>query len=160
LKAKTKPLLDKCLEKEKWFNKGYMKVLEMTLDFVKDNDPKLYDEIKFDLNKVDLVYTHTLPSNDTDMVNNIVNLANKELLAPEIALQGLSFIPNVDDYLKLVKKHNEYIDSRKNNGNNENKDGGVNATNLERQNDKVQSAKQMDNKQNFINGKSQDIVEQ
>ena len=160
LKAKTKPLLDKCLEKEKWFNKGYMKVLEMTLDFVKDNDPKLYEEIKFDLNKVDLVYTHTLPSNDTDMVNNIVNLANKELLAPEIALQGLSFIPNVDDYLKLVKKHNEYIDSRKNNGNNENKDGGVNATNLERQNDKVQSAKQMDNKQNFINGKSQDIVEQ
>ena len=160
LKAKTKPLLDKCLEKEKWFNKGYMKVLEMTLDFVKDNDPKLYEEIKFDLNKVDLVYTHTLPSNDTDMVNNIVNLANKELLAPEIALQGLSFIPNVDDYLKLVKKHNEYIDSRKNNGNNENKDGGVNATNLERQNDKVQSVKQMDNKQNFINGKSQDIVEQ
>lgn len=160
LKAKTKPLLDKCLEKEKWFNKGYMKVLEMTLDFVKDNDPKLYEEIKFDLNKVDLVYTHTLPSNDTDMVNNIVNLANKELLAPEIALQGLSFIPNVDDYLKLAKKHNEYIDSRKNNGNNENKDGGVNATNLERQNDKVQSAKQMDNKQNFINGKSQDIVEQ
>ena len=160
LKAKTKPLLDKCLEKEKWFNKGYMKVLEMTLDFVKDNDSKLYEEIKFDLNKVDLVYTHTLPSNDTDMVNNIVNLANKELLAPEIALQGLSFIPNVDDYLKLVKKHNEYIDSRKNNGNNENKDGGVNATNLERQNDKVQSVKQMDNKQNFINGKSQDIVEQ
>ena len=160
LKAKTKPLLDKCLEKEKWFNKGYMKVLEMTLDFVKDNDPKLYEEIKFDLNKVDLVYTHTLPSNDTDMVNNIVNLANKELLAPEIALQGLSFIPNVDDYLKLVKKHNEYIDSRKNNGNNENKNGGVNATNLERQNDKVQSVKQMDNKQNFINGKSQDIVEQ
>lgn len=160
LKAKTKPLLDKCLEKEKWFNKGYIEVLKMTLDFVQDNDKKLYSEIKFDLNKVDLVYTHTLPSNDTDMVNNIVNLANKELLAPEIALQGLSFIPNVDDYIKLVKKHNEYIDSRKNNGNNENKNSGVNATNLERQNGKVQSSNQMDNKQNFVNGKSQDITEQ
>ena len=73
LKAKTKPLLDLCLEKEKWFNKGYMKVLELTLDFVKKNDKKLYEQIKFDLEKIDLVYTHTLPSNDTDMVNNIVN---------------------------------------------------------------------------------------
>ena len=157
LKAKTKPLLDKCLEKEKWFNKGYMKVLELTLDFVKGNDSKLYEQVKFDLDKIDLVYTHTLPSNDTDMVNNIVNLANKDLLAPEIALQGLSFIPNVSDYLKLVKEHNKYIDSRKNT--NKNNNIGNNPTNLERQNSKIQDSSQQDNKKNFIKGKSQDLSE-
>lgn len=157
LKAKTKPLLDKCLEKEKWFNKGYMKVLEMTLDFVKDNDPKLYEEIKFDLNKVDLVYTHTLPSNDTDMVNNIVNLGNQGLNDPRISLQGLSFIPNVDDYLKGVKEWNEYVDKRKNE--NENKNMGNNATNLARQNEKPQTKQQQDNMENFVKGVSQDITD-
>ena len=155
LKAKTKPLLDKCLEKEKWFNKGYLLVLDMTLNFVKDNDAKLYDEIKFDLTKVDLVYTHTLPSNDTDMVNNIVNLGNQGLNDPRISLQGLSFIPNVDDYLKGVKEWNEYVDKRKNDIENKNK--GNNATNIERQNSKPQTKEQMDNKENFIQGVSQNV---
>ena len=155
LKAKTKPLLDLCLEKEKWFNKGYMKVLELTLDFVEKNDKKLYEQIKFDLEKIDLVYTHTLPSNDTDMVNNIVNLGNQGLLDPRIALQGLSFIPNVDDYMKGVKEYNIYVDNRKKVNENNNK--GTNQTNLDRQNSKVQSKDQMDNKQNFVKGVSQNI---
>ena len=155
LKAKTKPLLDLCLEKEKWFNKGYMKVLELTLDFVEKNDAKLYESIKFDLDKIDLVYTHTLPSNDTDMVNNIVNLGNQGLNDPRISLQGLSFIPNVDDYLKGVKEWNEYVDKRKENQDTKNK--GLNETNLERQNANPQTKAQQDNKQNFINGVSQDL---
>ena len=156
LKAKTKPLLDLCLQKEKWFNKGYMKVLDLTLDFVKRNDSKLYDSIKFDLDNVDLVYTHTLPSNDTDMVNNIVNLGNQGVLDPRIALQGLSFIPNVDDYLKGVKEWNLYVDKRKETNKNNNSNG-VNQTNLERQNKTPQEIKQMDNKTNFIKGASQDL---
>ena len=155
LKAKTKPLLDLCLEKEKWFNKGYMLVLDLTLDFVKKNGGKLYEQIKFDLDTIDLVYTHTLPSNDTDMVNNIVNLGNQGLLNPEIALQGLSFIPNVADYLKGVKEYNEYIDNRKENS--ENKNMGINETNLERQNSNPQTRDNQDNMQNFIKGASQNI---
>ena len=157
LKAKTKPLLDLCLDKEKWFNKGYMKLLELTLNFVRDNDRKLYDKVKFDLDNVDLVYTHTLPSNDTDMVNNIVNLGNQGLLNPRVALQGLSFIPNVDDYLKGVYLHNEYVDKRKENVNNKSNNGGTNQTNLDRQNEKVVSKEQQDNFTNFVKGKSQDI---
>ena len=155
LKAKTKPLLDLCLEKEKWFNKGYMIVLDLTLDFVKRYDTTLYEKVKFELDDVDLVYTHTLPSNDTDMVNNIVNLSNQGLLDPEIALQGLSFIPNVADYLKGVKLYNEYVDSRKENK--ENKDKGTNPTNLERQNSNPQTREQMDNMKNFVKGVSQNI---
>lgn len=157
LKAKTKPLLDLCLDKEKWFNKGYMKVLELTLNFVRDNDKDFYAKIKFNLDNIDLVYTHTLPSNDTDMVNNIVNLGNQGLLNPQVALQQLSFIPNVSDYLEGVYKHNEYVDKRKENVNNKSNNGGVNQTNLDRQNGKTQDKDQQDNLRNFIQGKSQDI---
>ena len=155
LKAKTKPLLDLCLQKEKWFNKGYFKVLELTLDFVQTNDKSLYEKIKFDLENVDLVYTHTLPSNDVDATNMIVNLANKKLLAPRIALQWLNSIPNVDSYIKEMNEYNEKVALEEQKQQNNNK--GTNKTNIERQNEKVQSTKQMDNKQNFINGKSQDI---
>ena len=155
LKAKTKPLLDLCLQKEKWFNKGYYKVLELTLNFVRDNDKSLYEKVKFDLSNVDLVYTHTLPSNDVDAVNMIVNLANKKLLAPRVGLQWLNSIPNVDDYIKEMDKYNEKLALEEEKKQNNNK--GINQTNIERQNEKVQSTKQMDNKENFVNGKSQDI---
>lgn len=155
LKAKTKPLLDLCLEKEKWFNKGYMKVLDLTLDFVQKNDKKLYEKVKFDLDNIDLVYTHTLPSNDTDMVNNIVNLGNQGLNDPRVTLQGLSFIPNVDDYLKGIKEWNEYVDNRKKSNENNNK--GLNQKNLDRQNSTPQTKNEMDNKNNFIKGISQDL---
>ena len=155
LKAKTKPLLDLCLQKEKWFNKGYYKVLELTLNFVKDNDKSLYEKIKFDLENVDLVYTHTLPSNDVDAVNMIVNLANKKLLAPRVGLQWLNAIPNVDDYIKQMNEYNEKLALEEEIAKNNNK--GLNQTNVERQNEKVQGKNQMDNKENFIKGKSQDI---
>ena len=155
LKAKTKPLLDLCLQKEKWFNKGYYKVLELTLNFVRDNDKSLYEKVKFDLSNVDLVYTHTLPSNDVDAVNMIVNLANKKLLAPRVGLQWLNSIPNVDDYIKEMDEYNKKLALEEEKQQNNNK--GINRTNIERQNEKVQSAKQMDNKENFVNGKSQDI---
>ena len=162
LKAKTKPLLDLCLQKEKWFNKGYYKVLQMTLDFVKDNDKSLYGKIKFDLENCDLVYTHTLPSNDVDAVNMIVNLANKNLLAPRVGLQWLNAIPNVDDYIKEMNEYNEKVAKEKlalEKQSQQNNNKGNNETNLERQNEKVQSQKQMDNKQNFVKGKSQDLTD-
>lgn len=157
LKAKTKPLLDLCLTKEKWFNKGYMIALKLTLDFVKDNDTSLYNKIKFDLDGIDLVYTHSLPSNDGDMVRNIVNLANVGQLAPRIALQGLSFIPNVDAYLKEVKEYNEYVDKRKQANNNKNETNGLNVTNLERQNAKPKDKGQEDNFKNFVEGEAQEL---
>lgn len=136
-------------------------MLDLTLDFVKRNDSKLYESIKFDLDNIDLVYTHTLPSNDTDMVNNIVNLGNQGLLDPRVALQGLSFIPNVDAYLKGVKEWNTYIDERKASVDKEksmqNNNSGLNETNLARQNAKPQTNANMDNKANFIKGVSQDL---
>ena len=157
LKAKTKPLLDLCLDKEKWFNKGYFKLLEITLKFVQDNDTTLYNNIKFDLEKIDLVYTHSLPSNDVDAVNMIVNLANKKLLAPRVALQWLNAIPNVDDYIKQMEEYNETLALEEEKSKNINSNSGVNQTNIERQNEKIVDTSKMDNKKNFTNGKSQDI---
>ena len=154
LKAKTKPLLDLCVEKEKWFNKGYMTILDIILNFVKENSKELYSKIKFDLDNIDLVYTHTLPSNDTDMVRNIVNLANSGVLAPRIALQGLSFIPNVDEYIKEMNKWNVEVDIRKNVSKNNN---GVNDTNLERQNKDPITQSQEKNLANDTLGKSEDL---
>ena len=158
LKMKTQPLLELCMEKEKWFNRSYIPMLEATLDFVKRNNPKLYNEIKFKIDDVDLVYSHTLPSNDGDMVNNIVNLGNQGLLDPRVALQGLSFIPNVDDYLKGVKDWNDYIDIRK--ITNQNKiNSGVNQNNLDKQNEIPKNKGQEDNKKNATIGESQKLSE-
>ena len=157
LKMKTQPLLELCLEKEKWFNRSYIPMLETTLDFVERNDKTLFEKIKFRVDDIDLVYTHTLPSNDTDMVNNIVNLGNQGLLNPRVALQSLAFIPNVDEYLKGVKEWNEYVDKRKEN--NKNNNIKANETNLQRQNSEPQTNAKFDNKANAIKGISQDISE-
>ena len=134
-----------------------MIVLKLTLDFVKDNDESLYNKVKFDLDNIDLVYTHSLPSNDGDMVRNIVNLANVGQLAPRISLQGLSFIPNVDAYLKEVKEYNDYIDKRKAQANNKNENNGLNATNLERQNATPKDKGQEDNLKNYVEGEAKEL---
>ena len=92
------------------------------------------------------------------MVRNVVNLANVGMLDPRVALQGISFIPNVDDYIKGVKVYNEYVDKRKKETQNK-INSGVNETNLERQNQTPLSANQEDNKNNDTIGKAQDISE-
>lgn len=157
LKMKTKPLLDLCMEKEKWFNKSYIPMLKTTLEFVKNNDKNLYDKIKFDIDDIDLVYSHTLPSNDRDMVNNIVNLTNAGLMNPRIALQGLSFIPNVDDYMAGVKEWNKYLDTRKENLKNDNIK--ANENNLQKQNQEPQTIDQEDNLDNATLGQGSKVSE-
>lgn len=152
LKMKTKPLLDLCREKEKWFNKGYRKVLELTLNFVEKNDKELFRKIKFDIENVDLVYSHSLPSNDLDATNMIVNLSNAGLCNPRVLLQNISAIPNVDDYIKGMYEYNEYVDKRKKDK--ENNNSGLNETNLERQNAKPQNTSNQDNLKNATLGES------
>lgn len=156
IKAKTKPLLDLCREKEKWFNKSYFPMLNTILEFVKNNDTKLYEKIKFDTDEIDLVYTHVLPSNETDAVNRLVNLANIGAFDPRVGLQWLPSIPNVDDYINGMEEWNKYVDIRKENLQN-NKDKGVNETNLKRQNSEPKTKDMQDNIENAIKGDSQDI---
>ena len=115
------------------------------------------EKIKFDLDKIDLVYTHTLPSNDIDTINAIVNLSNAGLCNPEVLLQGVSMIPNVNDYIKGMLKYNEYVDKRKEKTNNKNSNSGLNETNLQRQNANPQNKEQEDNMVNATKGQAQNI---
>ena len=155
LKMKTQPLLELCMEKEKWFNRSYYPMLKTTLDFVERNDKSLYEKVKFDIDDVDLVYSHTLPSNDRDAIAGMVNLANIGAFNPRVCLQSISSIPNVDDYIEGMKEWNDYVDKRKEKTQNNNIK--ANETNLQRQNQEPRTQDQEDNLDNAIKGQAQDI---
>ena len=158
IKIKTKPLLDLCSDKEKKCNEPYLRVLRMILSWCKVNNPSEYGTYDFDLDIIRLVYSHALPSNDSDMVTMITNLASSKMANPEVLLQPLSFIPSVSDYIKGMEKWNEKVDKMKKENENKNVNG-FNETNLERQNAKPLSKNQMDNKKNFDLGNAQKLSE-
>ena len=155
IKIKTKPLLDLCSDKEKKCTEPYRRVIKMVLYWCEKNAND-YGEFDFDLEKTRLVYTHTLPSNDNDMITMITNLANAGMANPEVLLQQLSFIDSVHDYMKGMKKWNEEVDKRKILNQNNN---GNNATNVERQNSNPLTKDQMDNRGNFNRGNADTITD-
>ena len=158
IKIKTKPLLDLCSDKEKKCTMPYRRVLSMILNWCKKN-AKDYGTFDFDLELTRLVYTHTLPSNDSDMITMITNLANSKMANPEVLLQQLSFIPSVHDYMKGMDKWNEKVDNAKRLNDNKNVDNGTNETNIERQNANPLTKDQMDNKKNFDMGNAKTLSE-
>ena len=159
IKIKTKPLLDLCNEKELYFTEPYLKVLELTLEWCKQNDRNCYSEYDFDLDLVNIEYSHELPSNDLDMITQIANLSNAKVLNPESALQHVSWIKNVPNYIKGMEKYNESVDKRQEKLKNENTNNGINQTNIDRQNAKLVSKDQMDNEKNYANGLKDKINE-
>ena len=156
LKIKTKPLLDLCSDKEKKCTEPYRRVIKMILYWCKQY-AKDYDSYDFDLNNTRLVYTHSLPSNDSDMITMITNLSNSGMANPEVLLQQLSFIPSVHDYMKGMDKWNDEVDKRKEKVKNENIK--ANETNLSRQNAKPLTKDNMDNKKNFDLGNANTLSE-
>ena len=150
LKIKTKPLLDLCKDKEKKCTMQYKRIIKMVLHWCSLYS-KDYDTFDFDLSKTRLKYAHVLPSNDTDMANAIAILQNSKMANPEVLLQNLSFIPNVHEYIKGMEKWNEDIDKRKELNNNKN--NGINQTNIDRHNETNPTGKdKMDNVSNFAKG--------
>ena len=149
LKIKTKPLLDLCSDKEKKCTEPYLRVIRMVLEWCSRHSYD-FDEFNFDIDKTRLVYAHNLPSNDSDMITMITNLANSGMANPEVLLQQLSFIPSVSDYIKGMDKWNEQVDKRK--SLQQNNEKGLNANNLEKQNEKPLTKDNMDNKRNFDRG--------
>ena len=156
IKIKTKPLLDLCNDKEKKCTEPYRRVLTMVLNWCKQYSSD-YEDFNFDIENTRLVYTHALPSNDSDMITMITNLSNSGMANPEVLLQQLSFIPSVHDYIKGMLKWNEEVDKRKEKVKNENIK--ANETNLERQNAKPLTKDNMDNKKNFDLGNAKTISE-
>ena len=155
LKIKTKPLLDLCCEKELAFTEPYLAILDIILEWCKNND-KDYKNYYFNINEVALKYAHPLPSNDLDMATQIANLSNSGVLNPEVALQEMSWIPNVSQYIKGATKWNESVDKRKELIKNNNEQV-ANETNLERQNEKPITNDRLDNSRNGALGESNKI---
>lgn len=156
IKIKTKPLLDLCLEKENWFTEPYIRALDLALDFAKQNGGNEYKDIAFDIEKITLKYSHTLPSNDVDATNMAVNLINAGIGAPRELLQNIKAIGNVDDYMNELYTWLDFVDKRKQELNNKD-NNGVNETNIERQNATLKSTKQNDNIANATKGNAKDI---
>ena len=150
LKIKTKPLLDLCKDKEKKCTPQLNRIFKMILTWCKkfSND---YGTFDFDLSLTRVQYAHTLPSNDSDMVNAIAILQNSKMANPDVLLQNLSFIPNVHEYKKGMEKWNEQVDNAKMLNNNKN--NGINDTNIERHEETNPTGKdKQDNVKNFAKG--------
>lgn len=160
IKIKTKPLLDLCLEKESWFTEPYIKALDLALDFGNQYGGNEVKDYNFDISKITLKYSHTLPSNDIDATNMAVNLINAGVGSPRELLQNIKAIGNVDDYMAELEKWLEFVDKRKIMLNNINKNDGVNDYNIQKQNEKLKSRNQNDNIVNATKGNANDISDE
>jgi hypothetical protein len=92
----------------------------MTLGFLERFGGRDGAKYLFDMNDIEIEYSHNLPSNDMDKITQLVSLNTLGLLNPRIALQELSWIKNVDEYLAGVKPMGgEQMANLANGGNNE-----------------------------------------
>jgi SPP1 family phage portal protein len=103
LKLKLKGFLDLAKEKERYFSTALSQVLGMTLSYLERFGGREGAKYLFDMNDIEIEYSHNLPSNDMDKITQLVSLNTLGLLNPRVALQELSWIKNVDEYLAGVK---------------------------------------------------------
>jgi SPP1 family phage portal protein len=126
LKLKLKGFLDLAKEKERYFSTALSQVIAMTLGYLERFGGREGAKYLFDMNEIEIEYSHNLPSNDMDKITQLVSLNTLGLLNPRIALQELSWIKNVDEYLAgVVPMGGEQMANLAN--------GGNNATNRQRQ---------------------------
>jgi SPP1 family phage portal protein len=102
LKLKLKGFLDLAKEKERHFSSALSQVIAMTLGFLERFGGRDGAKYLFDMNDIEIEYSHNLPSNDMDKITQLVSLNTLGLLNPRVALQELSWIKNVDEYLAGV----------------------------------------------------------
>ena len=126
LKLKLKGFLDLAKEKERHFNSGLSQVIALTLDFIRRLGGRNVSKLLFDMNDIEIEYSHNLPSNDYEKITQMVSLNQMGLLNSRIGLQQLSWIANVEEYLQGVTPLADNQTEMANNG-------GNNATNRERQ---------------------------
>ena len=126
LKLKLKGFLDLAKEKERYFSTALSQVIGMTLDYLETFGGREGAKYLFDMNDIEIEYSHNLPSNDMDKITQLVSLNTLGLLNPRVALQELSWIKNVDEYLAgVAPMGGEQMANLSN--------GGNNATNRQRQ---------------------------
>jgi SPP1 family phage portal protein len=150
LKLKLKSFLDLAKEKEREFTGALSQIIELTLDFVSNFGGRMGQKYLFDMNDIEIEYSHALPSNDYEKITQFVSLNQMGLLNPNVALQQLSWIKNVDEYMMGVKSlTQEEIVAVQNGGNNE--------TNRERQMLATTDATEVDNELANAQGVAQNL---
>ena len=101
------------------------------------------DEYTFEVDDIEITYTHNLPSNDTEMVTQMVNLKNIGLLDAKEGLKQLSWVKDYETFYENAKKEQEMqklvVDNLKKFNNNEREEEPM-------------RKEQMDNLQNFSKG--------
>lgn len=142
-------------EKERNFTPPLKRVLEMTKQFLETIGESVM--VDFELEDVSVEYTHNLPNNDKEKITQIVSLDNIGLLDPQWALRQISTVEGVEDYLVRAKERYEYKKLFDLKAKEVNNDGGVNDTNIERQNKDGFTQEQLDNQSNANVGISQNI---
>jgi SPP1 family phage portal protein len=152
LKLKLKAFLDLAKEKERHFNSGLSTVIALTLDFIRRLGGRNVNRLLFDMNDIEIEYSHNLPSNDYEKITQMVSLNQMGLLNPRIALQQLSWIANVEEYLQGVENLNDNQMEMVNNG-------GNNATNRQRQMMAQTDPSRIDNDMAMAQGVSQRLRE-
>ncbi len=152
LKLKLKGFLDLAKEKERHFTSALSEIIAMTLDFVERIGGRTSATLLFDMNDIEIEYSHALPSNDYEKINQMVALNQMRLLNPRIALQQLSWISNVDEYMNGIKVlDDDQMEMLRNGGNNE--------TNRQRQTEARTDVANIDNDVADLQGQGQNLVE-
>jgi SPP1 family phage portal protein len=151
LKLKLKGFLDLAKEKERFFSSALSEVIGMTLEFLETYGGREGAKYLFDMNDIEIEYSHNLPSNDMDKITQLVSLNTLGLLNPRVALQELSWIKNIDEYLEGVAPlGGEQMANLTNGGNNE--------TNRLRQSLATTNPSEIDNRLNNTRGVAQTLA--
>jgi SPP1 family phage portal protein len=154
LKLKLKGFLDLAKEKERFFSNALSEVIGMTLSYLERFGGRDGAKYLFDMSDIEIEYSHNLPSNDYEKITQFVALNQMGLLNPHIALQQLSWVKNVEEYVAGITRLNDAQTQMLQNG-------GNNETNRERQRlaqantDPTKIANQLEN----LRGKGQLLVE-
>ena len=151
LKLKLKGFLDLAKETERQFTAGLSEVLFLILNFVENYGGREGSKYLFNMEEVEIEYSHNLPSNDMDKINQLVALNQMGMLNKRYALQQLSWINNVEEYMMDIEPSpTQQAEMLAN--------GGNNPTNFARQQAVVADQDSQDNQANFTRGQAQDLV--
>lgn len=141
LKLKLKGVLDKALDGEKSATPTIKRIMKCVLSYVEHESPKLFDKIKFDLNRMVIKYFHPLPSSDLATATIQTNLYNMNAWSPELLAQFTFIDDDIANYMDGVVKKPDYQVMKE--------QQGVNENNKEKQDEVGQDMKQEDNFENF-----------
>jgi SPP1 family phage portal protein len=139
LKLKLKPMLDDAQVKEKYYTPKLKRVFKCVRSYLEYLGKE--DKYDFDIDKIDIVYSHPLPSNDQQAIMNLVNLNSANALNMKQALRQVSWIKDIESYIDgvVAKPVEQQLKELQ----------GVNANNKALQDAKPLNENQDDNADNF-----------